>query len=208
MKEKLLFYSVFILSILFTVPLFLLKMYFFAIPLLLGWLILYQKEIWSLIRHGKLPPIDERIKDNVNRAMRNSFALFLVLSLISVVMYTIDSSPDKSSNIQYSEFYILPPLIYMLVFYILFYFYYDRIENQLPGIENVIFKAFALITGISVIMFIVNTVLISTISGYSASTAQDNVLSSAQIIFFIGSIGLAGISIKALFNKPQRFTWE
>jgi len=140
--------------------------------------------------------------------MRNSFALFLVLSLISVAMYTNDSSPDKSSSIQYSEFYILSPLIYMLVFYILFYFYYDRIENNLPGIENIIFKAFAVITGISFTLFIVNTALIKIIPGYNISTAEDKILSSAQILFFIGAIGLAGISIKALFNRPQRCTGE
>lgn len=75
MKTKRAFIAVSVIALIVTIILISLKAYYVAVALIVGTLIIGYREIWSLIRRRKLPPIDERVKENTGKSVRNGFIL-------------------------------------------------------------------------------------------------------------------------------------
>jgi hypothetical protein len=56
MKSKLWFISFLVTSLIVVTVLFIAKIYYAAIAISIGWLVINYREIWSLVRYRKLPP--------------------------------------------------------------------------------------------------------------------------------------------------------
>lgn len=77
MKKKralIIFAAVALLSALLLLSL---KAYYVLGALVAGLLIMGHREIWSLIRYRRLPVIDERVRENLVKAVRNAAVFFV-----------------------------------------------------------------------------------------------------------------------------------
>ena len=63
MKMKRAYLAIAITALVVTVLLISLRAYYVAIALIAGALIIGHRELWSLLRSRKLPPIDERVRE-------------------------------------------------------------------------------------------------------------------------------------------------
>jgi len=61
MKTRRLFLVVLIVALIVTIMLISLEQYYVAVALIVGTLIMRHRELWSLIKKRKLPPVDERV---------------------------------------------------------------------------------------------------------------------------------------------------
>ncbi|GAI01671.1 unnamed protein product, partial [marine sediment metagenome] len=85
MKSKRAFLVVSITALIVAIILISLRAYYVAIALVMGALLLGHREFWSLIRKRKLPPIDERVRENTNKSIRNGF-IFLIIALAFLML--------------------------------------------------------------------------------------------------------------------------
>jgi len=82
MKTRRVFLAVFIAALIVTIVLISLKEYYVAIALIVGVLLIGHREVWSLLRKRKLPPIDERVRENIVKAVRNGFIFLIALPFL------------------------------------------------------------------------------------------------------------------------------
>ena len=57
-----------------------------VLALLLSGLLLGHRELWSLIKHHRLPVIDERVQANLTSAMRLTGIFFFIASIILILI--------------------------------------------------------------------------------------------------------------------------
>ena len=97
MVKKLL-WVVFIITLVVTVFLIAMEQYYVAVALLIGVIIMWHREIWSLLTRKQMPPMDERVKENTGKAIRNGFIFiaaalaFLMLPFGEIVTDNLDTS--------------------------------------------------------------------------------------------------------------------
>ncbi|MDD5648220.1 MAG: hypothetical protein PHY03_04735, partial [Dehalococcoidia bacterium] len=57
-----------------------------AIALVAGILLLGHRELWSLVRYGRMPVIDERVQNNLTGAMRLTGVFFFIASIMLIML--------------------------------------------------------------------------------------------------------------------------
>lgn len=90
MKTKRVFLAVSITALILTVILISLKAYYVVIALVAGTLLIGHRELWSLVRRRKLPPVDERVRENAGKSLRNSFIFFAIASAFLMLLFSIN----------------------------------------------------------------------------------------------------------------------
>ena len=126
MKTKRLLLAVAITALILTVILISLRAYYVAVALIVGTLIIGHRELWSLIKRRKLPAIDERVRENTSKAIRNGFIFFALASALLMLPFStiLISGPDIV--------HILGGLLLSGgTVYLLSYLFYDQIEPKL-----------------------------------------------------------------------------
>jgi len=117
---------------------------FVVAALLLSSLLLWYREIWSLIRYRRLPVIDERVRNNLTGAARITGAFFFIASLILILLLRFDVFENVSTSLVVSGLLVTVSLVYPIT-----YLYYDRVLPNL-GIRALRwFKIFLLSAGLS-----------------------------------------------------------
>jgi len=96
MAKKLL-WTVLITTLVVMVLLITLEQYYVAVALLLGIVIMQHREIWSLVTRRRIPPADERVKENTGRAIRNGFIYFAAATAFMMLPFG-DSFPICSTT--------------------------------------------------------------------------------------------------------------
>ena len=213
MKTKRAFSAVFIVALIVTIVLISLEAYYVAVALFAGTLIIGHRELWSLMKRRKLPPIDERVRENTNKSIRNGFIFFAVASAFLMLPFTV-ALVEK------------PDVVHVLgglflsggVVYLISYLYYDRVEPKLAEGRLKVMKTFLLIAGISLGAFIISVFLHNAIYGlfihfFGADFWDRTGMTDEPVFFFIallsvaafavGIIGSLVMFIRGLFSKPQ-----
>lgn len=204
MKGKLWFLSFLIVSLIVVTILVVAKIYYAAIALIIGWLIINHRELWSLLRHGKLPPIDERIRENMNKSLRNSFIFFGIASILTIFLYATVPPDLLRPDL---ELYLAPLLAFIIGVYALSYLFYDRIETSLSDRELRLLHGFLVVGGISFFIFFFNTFYTGSIYPSIEWLAVHRImLIGSAFIFVIGIIGCLAIFLKNLFAKPKHLS--
>ncbi len=146
--------SIFTATLVVTAILISIRVYYVAIALFAGILLIGYRELWSLLRTRRLPPFDERIRGNVSKAVRNGF-IFLIIVLILLLLpfaTTLVMKPDIA--VVLSSLLLAGGAVYLFS-----YLYYDRVEPKL-GIRRLkMLKVFLIIAGISAALFILGVFL-------------------------------------------------
>jgi len=160
MKAKTVILAVSITALVVTVILISLQAYYVAIALVVGTLIMGHREVWSLIRRRKLPVIDERVRENVSKSVRNGF-IFLAIALAFLMLpfsVLIIEAPNTVNVL--AGLFLAGGAVYLLS-----YLFYDRAEPRLSERSFKMLKIFLLVAGISLGVFIISVFLHNAISG-------------------------------------------
>ena len=201
MRTRKVFISIFVTALLVTIVLISIKAYYVAIALAIGILLFGYRELWSLIKTGKLPPFDERIRGNIGKSVRNGF-LFLVVTLAFLMLpFTtiLVTKPDTA--------HILGSLLLSGgAAYLLSFIFYDRVEPKLGERGLRMLRIFLLTAGISVAVFILSVFLHNALSGLFGIEEPVFFFISiflAPLGFAVGMIGSLVIFIQGLLAKAS-----
>jgi hypothetical protein len=148
---KKLLWTVFILTLAAIVVLIAAEQYYVAVALVVGLVVLRHREIWSLLRRGKLPPMDERIRENVGKAVRNGFIYFAAATALLILPFTEFITDNVQTVYVLAGLFLSAGLVYFLS-----YLYYDRAEPKMDERLLKMMKTFLLISGLSIGTFIVS----------------------------------------------------
>ena len=126
MKTKRAFLAVSITALIVAIVLISLKAYYVAVALVVGTLLIGHRELWSLLRRRKLPPIDERVRENAAKSIRNGF-IFLVLALAFLMLpFTVMLIEEPDTVHVLGGLFLAGGAVYLLS-----YIFYDRVEPKL-----------------------------------------------------------------------------
>jgi len=165
MKSKRAFLAVSITALIVAIILISLRAYYVAIALVVGALLLGHREFWSLIRKRKLPPIDERVRENTGKSIRNGF-IFLIIAL-AFLMLPFSVRIIETPNIVH----VLGGLFLSAgAVYLFSYLFYDRVKPKLDEGRLRMLKIFLLIAGISLGAFIISVFLHNAMVGVRRET--------------------------------------
>ncbi|MFH1662885.1 MAG: hypothetical protein ABH934_03080 [Chloroflexota bacterium] len=159
MKTKRAIIAVSITALIVTVLLISIRAYYIAIVLVIGVLILGYREIWSLLSKKKLPPIDERIKENTGKSIRNGF-LFYVIATACLMLPFAGILTEGATVPVLGGLFIGGGLVYLLS-----YLFYDRVEPKLDERELKRLRIWLLIAGMSLALGIISIFLHNAIYG-------------------------------------------
>ena len=203
--------AVSITTLIVTIILISLRAYYVVIALVVGALLMRHREIWSLIRRRKLPPIDERVRENTSKSIRNGF-IFIVIALVFLMLpfsVRVIETPDTV--------HILGGLFLSTgAVYLFSYLFYDRVKPKLDEGRLKMLRIFLLVTGISLGVFIISVFLHNAIYGlfihffgedfWERTGAGDEpvffIIALLSVLSFaVGLIGSLVMFIKGLFSR-------
>ncbi len=141
MRTKMVFLVSSITALIITIILIVLQAYYIAAALIIGTLIIYHRELWSLIRKGKLPPIDERVSENTSKSVRNSFVFFATVSVLTILFYIANTTQYHAPLQPDLAYFLVGLLLSVGTVYTLSYIFYDRVESNLDARGLRVFKS-------------------------------------------------------------------
>jgi len=211
MKTKRLLLAVAITALVVAVILISLEAYYVAIALVAGTLIIGHRELWSLIRTRKMPPIDERVRENTSKSVRNGFIFFAIATAFLMLPFSVRLIETPDTVHVLGGLFLSGGAVYLLS-----YLFYDRIEPGLGEKGLKMLKIFLLVAGISFGTFIISVFLHNAIYGlfivWFGEDFWDRIGVGDEPVFFfisllaivalaVGIIGSLVIFIKGLFSK-------
>lgn len=200
MKTKTSLITFSITALLMIIILIILEAYLVAGALVVGLLVLSHRKLWSLIMKRELPPIDERVRENTSKSIRNSFLFFCMVAVLTMTFYFA----DKYEPIQPGLEYFLGGLLLSVgVVYVVSYLFYDRVEVNLDRKRSKKFMVFSWVSGISLIVFIINAFFVNTIFPSIEFLAFHRILLYVSpFVFALGITVSMIIFMKGLFARP------
>ncbi len=211
MKTRRAFLAISITALVVAIVLIWVRAYYVTIALIVGALLLGHREFWSLIRRRKLPPIDERVRENTNKSIRNGF-IFLILALIFLMLPFSVRLTETPNTV-----HILGGLfLSALAVYLFSYLFYDRVKPKLDEGRLKMLRIFLLVAGISLGVFIISVFLHNAIYGLFIHFLGEDfwertgigdepvffIISLLAVVSFaVGLIGSLVMFIKGLFSK-------
>ncbi len=99
---------------------------YIVIALVLGFLLLGHRELWSLIRYRRLPVIDERVQNNLTKAMQLTGVFFFIASIVLILLLRFNVFRDTPTGLIISGQLVIVGIVYLVG-----YHYYDRVRPNL-----------------------------------------------------------------------------
>ena len=159
MKTKKVFWSILIVAVVVTVVLIAVDAYYVAVALVLGAAIMGHRELWSLVTRRKLPPVDERVRENTARAVRNGFIFFAIATAVLMLPFTVILTEGPGTVQVLAGLFLSAGLVYLLS-----YLFYDLAEPKMAARRLKLLRTFLLLIGISVGVFIISVFLHNALS--------------------------------------------
>ncbi len=210
MKTKRAFLAISITTLIVAIILISIRAYYVTIALVAGTLIIGHREFWSLITRRKLPPIDERVRENTSKAIRNGFIFFAIASAFLMLPFSVTLIMNPDTVHVLGGLFLSGGTVYLLS-----YIYYDRVEPKLDERWLKMLKTFLLVAGISLGAFIISVFLHNAIYGlfihWFGVDFWDRIGMADEPLFFsiallsivafaVGIIGSLVIFLKGLFS--------
>jgi hypothetical protein len=174
---------------------------FVVSALIIGAVLLGHRELWSLIRHGRIPVLDERVRDNLSGAMRLTGIFFFIASITLLLLLRFDVFKNTPKELIISGEFVIISMAYVFAYY-----YYDRVHPNL-GQKALRWLKICLITaGLSlctIAMAITLHNLISAWSGVEDAFFFILGLLAAPVILAVSLLGSLGIYIKGLLGPCE-----
>ena len=211
MKTKRALLAVSITALIVAVLLISIRAYYVAIALVVGILLIGHRELWSLIRRKKMPLIDERVRENTSKSIRNGFIFFAIATAFLMLPFSVRLIETPDTVHVLGGLFLSGGAVYLLS-----YLFYDRAEPRLGERGLKMLKTFLLVAGISLGAFIISVFLHNAIYGlfihWFGEDFWNRIGMGDEPVFFIiallsavalvvGIIGSLVIFIKGLFSK-------
>jgi len=90
MKTKRVFLAVSIAALILVITLISLRAYYVTVALIVGTLVIGHRELWYLVKRRKVPPIDERVRGNAGKSVRNGFVFFAIASVFLMLFFSLN----------------------------------------------------------------------------------------------------------------------
>jgi hypothetical protein len=159
MRTKKVFWAVAITALVVAIILISLEAYYVVAAFLVGLLLMGHRELWSLFRRRKMPPIDERVKENTSKSVRNGFIFFVVATAFLMLPFSVRLVEEPDTVQVLGALFIAAGAVYLLS-----YLYYERVGSRLSERSLRLFRTFMLIAGISLGVAIISIFLHNAIS--------------------------------------------
>jgi len=208
MKTKRVFLAVSITALILIITLISLRAYYVTIALIAGTLIIGYRELWSLITRRKLPPVDERVRGNTSKSLRNGFIFFALATAFLMLPFSVRLTSTPSTVHVLGGLFLSAGTVYLLS-----YLFYDQAEPKLDEKWLKMLKRFLLVAGISLGAFIISVFLHNAIYGlvYVGILNRPDldepvffIISLLSVVaFMVGIVGSLVIFIKGLFAKAR-----
>jgi len=201
MKTKRIFLAVAIIALIVMVILISLEAYYVAVALIAGILLIGHRELWSLIRSRRLPPIDERVRDNTGKSVRNGFIFFTMATAFLMLPFSVFliETPDTVHIL--GGLFLSGGTVYLLS-----YLFYDRVDPKLSEKGAGMLKTFLLVAGISLGTFIISVFLHNALSGlFGIEEPVFFVIAVfiCPLAFTVGIIGGLVLFVRGLFGQSM-----
>ena len=198
MKTKRALLAISITALVVAVILISLKAYYVAIALVVGTLLIGHRELWSLIRTKKMPPVDERVRENTSKSVRNGFIFFVLASAFLMMPFSVRIIETPDTVHVLAGLFLSGGTVYLLS-----YLFYDRAEPRLGEKGLRMLRIFLLVAGISLAAFIISVFLHNALSGlFNIEEPVFFIIALLSVVAFaVGIIGSLVIFIKGLFSK-------
>ena len=154
MKGKKILMALFIAALVVAFLLIARESYYVAVSLVVGTILIGHREIWALIRRKENLPLDERIKENINKSLRIGFIFVVTALAVMMLPYTEIITDNFVTGDTLSGLFISAGLVYMLA-----YMYYDRVKPGLGEKGLKVFKGFLTAAGISLAVAVISAFL-------------------------------------------------
>jgi hypothetical protein len=199
MKTKRFLWAVFVVALVIAVFLIAMSQYYVVVALVIGALIMRHREIWSLVKTRKLPPVDERVRENTGKAIRNGFIFFAVATAIMMLPFGGVVSRNLDTVYILSALFLAAGLVYLLT-----YLFFDRAQPKMTLGRLKMLKTYLLIIGISVGVFIIGVFLHNAI--YALFNVEEPVFFIIAVIvsplaLAVGLIGSLVVFIMGLAGR-------
>lgn len=199
MTAKRVVWAISIAAVIVTAVLISMEAYYVAVALVVGILVMGHREVWSLIRRRKLPVIDERVRENVGKSVRNGF-IFLAAALAFLMLpfgTTMLHEPELTQVL--GGLFISGGLAYLLS-----YIYYDRAGPGLSERRRRMLKTFLIVAGAAVATFIISVFLHNAI--YGLFEIEEPVFFTIAVIIsplalLVGLVGSLVVFVMGLLGK-------
>ncbi len=198
MKTKRAFVAISVTALIVTIILISLETYYVSIALIVGTLLIGHREIWSLLRRRKLPPIDERVRENTSKSIRNGF-IFLAIALVFLMLpFSLRLIETPNTVHLLGGLFLSSGMVYFMS-----YLFYDRVEPKLGEKGLKMLRVFLLVAGISLGASIISVFLHNALSGlFGVEEPVFFIISLLSVVAFaVGLIGSLVIFIKGLFTR-------
>jgi len=161
MKTRLILIAYAIISLLGLMMLLSRENVYVVLALIIGFLLLGNRELWSLFRYRRLPGIDERVKNNLTSAMRLTGVFFFIISIVLILMMRFNVFHDTPK-----ELIISGQLVIVGIVYLVGYHYYDRVRPNLGEKAMRWLKIFLITAGLSLSTIALAIVLHNLVSAW------------------------------------------
>jgi len=188
------------------------RAYYVAVAFVAGTLIMGHRELWYLIRGKKMPVLDERVRENTSKSLRNGFVFFAVASAFMMIFFSLNRSAEPEVVHVLGGLFLSAGAAYLLS-----YLYYNQVEPGLNARGLKMLKAFLLVAGIALGVFIISFFLHNAIYGlfshcFGADFWDRTGIGDEPVFFIIAviicplafAVGLIGslvIFVKGLFSR-------
>ena len=199
MKTKRLFIAISVIALIMALILIFLEAYYVAVALIAGALITGHRELWSLITRKKLPPIDERIRENTSRSVRNGFIFFALALAFLLLPFSVGIVEVSTTVHILGGLFIAGGAVYLFS-----YIFYDRAEPKLSEGGLKMLKTFLLVAGISLGTFIISVFLhnaLDALFGIEEPVFFFIAVFIAPAAFVVGIIGSLVMFIRGLLSS-------
>ncbi len=170
--------------------------------LVLGFLLLGHRELWSLVRFHRLPILDERVRTNLTNAMRLTGIFFFIATIVLIVAMRFNVFKNISPSLILSGL-----IVFVGIVYVIGYHYYDRVCPSLGKRSILWLKICLIVAGLSlstIALAIVLHNMVSYLFGFEDAFFFILGLLVAPAILVVSLLGSLGIYISGLFASSGR----
>ncbi|MFA5065309.1 MAG: hypothetical protein WC566_07575 [Dehalococcoidia bacterium] len=167
-----------------------------AIALVAGILLLGHRELWSLVRYGRMPVIDERVQNNLTGAMRLTGVFFFIASIMLIMLLRFNVFKNTPTELIISGQLVIVGFVYLIGYY-----YYDRVRPYLGERATRWLKICLITAGLclsTIALAIVLHNLVSSWFGFEDAFFFIIALLVAPAVLVISLLGSLAIFIKGL----------
>jgi len=205
MRTKKVLWGVGIAVLLVAAILISLESYYVVVAFVVGVLLMGYRELWSLLRRRKMPPIDERVRENTSKSVRNGFIFLMAATAFLMLPFSVRLVEEPTTIQVLGGLFIAAAAVYLFS-----YLYYDRVGPGLNEKDFRLLRIFLLIAVISlgvgiVSVFLHNAIYALIMHFWGADFEEPVFFIIATIIcplgFAVGIIGSLVIYFRGLFRK-------